>query len=442
MHTNMMACLCFLAFAVALPASGDDVTIRLKGVPERLVYPLPRGTNRVLSAVVKGGAVESVWLAGSSDARARILLGKVDEGEYQINLADPEVEGLLRTAVKTGQFQVFALTRSGKVVASLPVRYTVSTGGDVAYTLEIREEGRVHGIRLSSRKKQWFRVGQVLSIDMNIQGDVFRCHARGQVGGADRFPFQRVCGLDILTLKLTPEIRKKWRRRGLLTLVFGIHGEKPRTLTLVAAPEALIFKGKAASFPVVQRRAEDIPGSRGFLKVHIGDITAGQTFVKIRAGGRPLVSPATLREGDRLSFSLGSRTYTLQLLEMVNFLIGDDYCVFLVTGKLLPGVRKIETLLHAVRHARVKFRRGETVITPRQMEARLRKALAARPKDVNTLEAFLALAGEEAKTGGGVGEIVVKSSGDRTEGLDAWMRGRAALLCMEPEKKPLPPSGK
>lgn len=448
MHANKMAGLCILVLAAVLSASyaegGDDVTLRLKGVPERLAYPLPRGANRVLTAVVKGEAVDSVWLAGSREARARVLLAKVGEGEYQINLADPEVEGLLRTAARTGRFQVFARTRTGKVVASLPVRYTVNEGGSIAYTLEVQEVDGVHGIRLSGRKEQWFQVGRVLSIDMNVKGDVFRCHASAVAGKYRPFPaFKRVPGLDILRLELTPEIREKWRSSYSLDLMFGIHGQKPRTLRLLAAPEFLMYKGKAASFPVVQRRSQDIPGSRGYLKVRIGDVTGGQTFVEIRASGRTLVGQTPLREGDRISFSLGLRTsYTLQLIKMVNFLFGDDYCVFLVTDKILPEVRKIETLLHAVRHARVKFCQGDTRFTPRQMEIHLRKAWQDRSGAVKTHEAFLDLAGEVAKSDGDGGEIRVKLSGDRSEDLAAWLRSRAALLCREPGKKPATPKEK
>jgi len=211
--------------------------------------------------------------------------------------------------------------------------------------------------------------------------------------------------------------------------------EKPGTEENPPALEGTGVDGAAESFVVVQRGTEVVPGFDQRVTVHIGDVTAGQTLTSVQVEDRILVGQTPLREGDRISFSLVTGTYTLYLIKMVNFLIGDDYCVFVVAGEIPPEVRKVEILLHAVRHARVKFSRGEKGITPRQMEARFRMALAGRPQAGKTLEALLDLAEEIAKPSGDAGEILVKLPGNRIEGLVAWLQGRAALLCRESGKK-------
>ena len=48
----------------------------------------------------------AVWLARSADAKARVMLTRTGEADYQINLADPEVYALLRTAGQAGEFLV------------------------------------------------------------------------------------------------------------------------------------------------------------------------------------------------------------------------------------------------------------------------------------------------------------------------------------------------
>ena len=106
-------------------AASAQVSIRLDGVPEQLRMPLPDGANQVLSATIVGGQIKAVWLAMTAPSARRVLLAKVDEHEYAINLGARELHDLLKGYGPNGQFRIFAEAEDGTIVSSLAVRYTL-----------------------------------------------------------------------------------------------------------------------------------------------------------------------------------------------------------------------------------------------------------------------------------------------------------------------------
>jgi len=104
-----------------------QISIRLTGVPDRLTFPLPEGVNLVLTATIKGGEARSVWLApnATSSSSRRVMLTKVDDGEYRINLAGREVHDLLKPHGADGEFRIFAKTADGTTIQSISVAYTM-----------------------------------------------------------------------------------------------------------------------------------------------------------------------------------------------------------------------------------------------------------------------------------------------------------------------------
>ncbi len=106
-----------------------EVSIRLDGVPDRLSFPLPAGSNQVVTATIKGEHVTSIWLgiAESGSTAERVTLLKIDEAEYAVNLASSEVFELLRSRGRDGQFRIFAETSDGTVFSSVAVRYSMQT---------------------------------------------------------------------------------------------------------------------------------------------------------------------------------------------------------------------------------------------------------------------------------------------------------------------------
>ncbi|MBN2491635.1 MAG: hypothetical protein JXQ29_12370 [Planctomycetes bacterium] len=121
-------------------APAQAPSIALEGVPSRLELPLPGGTNVLLTARIRGGPVRSVWLAREGHERARLLLTRVAEGEYQVNLADPAVAALLTVGGRAGSFRVFAEPAEGETVASVPVRFGPGPWGRQIAPLDPRPE--------------------------------------------------------------------------------------------------------------------------------------------------------------------------------------------------------------------------------------------------------------------------------------------------------------
>lgn len=104
-----------------------QMSISLDGVPDRLRFPLPEGTNQVLTATIKGGQVKTAWLAvqDSHASSRRVVLAKIGEFEYAVNLGAQEVYSVLRTKKVGGQFRIFAEAVDGTIAQSLAVRYTM-----------------------------------------------------------------------------------------------------------------------------------------------------------------------------------------------------------------------------------------------------------------------------------------------------------------------------
>ncbi len=99
--------------------------------------------------------------------------------------------------------------------------------------------------------------------------------------------------------------------------------------TPVAAQKAvtLVLPEDGATMPMVQRERRAIPGSTDTLWVQLGDITGGQVFVEVfDANEHELASRTSLKDKEFVKFKVGQRDVYLQVVEMVNNLLGEDIC--------------------------------------------------------------------------------------------------------------------
>jgi hypothetical protein len=329
---NAILVLVVLGLAATLPgldpAAAQAPSIRLEGVPPLLSLPLPKGANAILTAKIRGGPLRAVWLAVEGDDRARLMLTRVAEGEYQVNLADPAVAGMLTLSGKTGSFRVFAEPVKGKTVSSVAVRF----------------------------------------------------------GPGER-------------------------------------GRQPAPPD--PGPDRLDLPERTGSFTLVQRRTTDIPGGRGYYRFRIDDITQGQTLAELFAGKKTRIHSVSVREGDHLAFTVGKHTYHLRVLELINYLIGDDYGVFLVHDAALPEEEvKIEGLIALVRHARVDFLEDGAVLPrpdlARRMQARSRDWRPAR----RTLREFI----EQVTAQDALGKVQVRRFGQNRSTFRSWLEAQAAVF--------------
>jgi len=80
---------------------------------------------------------------------------------------------------------------------------------------------------------------------------------------------------------------------------------------------------------IVQRHSEFVPGSRETVRVSIDDITDGQVLLKILdRRDDPIIQTRSVKAGDIVTFRLGGKQYYLGVLELRNFIVGNDFGVF------------------------------------------------------------------------------------------------------------------
>ena len=91
----------------------------------------------------------------------------------------------------------------------------------------------------------------------------------------------------------------------------------------------LMLPSDPVRLTIVQRQAKAIPGSRGTIKVKLEDITGRQVLLSVRGAlGQPILDTVSVRKGDVVDFELGGQRYYLKVIELKNFITGDDFGVF------------------------------------------------------------------------------------------------------------------
>lgn len=87
---------------------------------------------------------------------------------------------------------------------------------------------------------------------------------------------------------------------------------------------------------VVQRGTQDIPGLQGLARLHIEDITDGQVVLSILdAADQPLLTPASVRSGQVISFKLKGRRFYVRVSRLKNKLLGEDFGEFEISSSVI-----------------------------------------------------------------------------------------------------------
>jgi hypothetical protein len=360
---------------VVVTASAGELHVRLSDVPQQIRLPLREGANVVLTAQVEGEA-RSVWLASSAEARARCLLERVGESAYQVNLADPVVSAMLEAA-GGGQVRVFAEAPNGTVSASIPVVYSVGSTewqwlrpprvfvhtadgvrevtewadawdpGMAAFMAEMRGQGIAFTAPGLSdfpfgpggrAIEAWIEPSDVERLEARFDPDADDVSARAEAG-----PHQwNLAAADpanaTYELAVSAAVEEAWKEAGELSLACTQDDGEELRVSLKVPPARLDLPEGRAELTVVQRFTVPVPGSDGYLLLHIGDITGGQTLLTLKsADGRRLVEGKSVRRDESVRFRLGEHQYELTLKKLVNFLVGDDYAVFVVAPQQAEG---------------------------------------------------------------------------------------------------------
>jgi len=98
---------------------------------------------------------------------------------------------------------------------------------------------------------------------------------------------------------------------------------------------------------IVQRQTKAIQGSDETIAVHVGDVTGGQVLVEVLPPSGPtLVDTISMKPGDVVKFQVAEKVYHLTLVELQNFLFGDDVAMFEVSTNP-PSAERIRALRKA-----------------------------------------------------------------------------------------------
>jgi len=457
-HAAVLLAGLFLAL-LCEPAVAQQA-VQLSGVPEKLSFPIPAGSNVVLTASVEGSEPRAVWLARDKDARLRIMLSRVGAGRYQANLADPEVAGAL--CAGGDSFQVFAELPDGAVISSIAVHYAAAprlhlpprvyvlmdgqrrevldgpedpflepalrarlTGQSIVLTAE---GGSALRARAGKAGAHWCEPGNVQRVELEFPAESVRPGAEARAG-EKAWPLDPLGHAGGWTLSITPEIRRAWEQDGTLNLRCTEAGEEVLHLAFRVPPPRLDLKGDKAELTITQRTSKAVPGSGGYLAIYIDDITGGQVRLSLAtASGNLLVDQKCVREGDTLNFDTHNALYELAVKKLVNYIIGDDYAVLTVerasaeTEEAEQG--KIQGLLDALAKEDVVFLGDKEEHTAAQVAAALRAELEKGTASAPTLEQFIArVASRSAETGK---EYQVRRAGGERLGARTWMDGLAS----------------
>ncbi len=301
-----LACVAFALGVVWSGPSAAAPTVELTELPARLELPLPAGTNRLFAVKVEGKP-SAVWLAASPDAEARLPLQPM-AGKWVVNLGDPRLAAVVAGAT---QFQIFA-TVGDQTGGSLPVQFIAARKAGVSVELRDAEGthlpggGWVDPLKVGAVRVRWTGSGTRAAVFL--------------AAGAVREKVEPTDGM--VELKPAAILRDAWRAAGLLEL---IDGDGQRRIVARAIPIALDDTARRG-FRVVQRRSLNVPGSRDYLTVHLGDISGTRVPVSLTgADGTVYFEQRLLAQGDRAEFALGPGRYVLIVEKLVNLMVGDDH---------------------------------------------------------------------------------------------------------------------
>lgn len=424
--------LALLAFAnVAEGVAEDKPTLKVEGIPDLLTLPLPSGSNRILTALPRGGTARDVWLAPRTDSPARFQFTAVGENEFQVNLATQEAVAFLLSQpadaasmpASQRQFVVGADMGERGVVFSPPITYSIGAVPQDQMRATLYIAGEQPRLIQSPYATTWVRPGSLEEIRVPAgYGETEIALANGEVLTALPIDAGRVVFTPELTRRFAEAraVRIHWPGR---VTPFGSWWIEVRPI-----PAALDLKQGRVEVTVRQRCTQEIPGSRGYLFLEVDDIKRGQTVIRVRTADHlTLAGPLSQERGGHVTLALAEGEYVVHVKQLVNVLVGEDF----VTAEILPVAEfeqdRIGTFLRFLERSDITFLRAGVAYTGAEAAAHLRQKCDAAEDPVATFDAFVeTIASRSAQTGDPY-LIRIAGSGEVMEAA-AWIRSQARAL--------------
>ncbi|MEX2560451.1 MAG: DUF5329 family protein, partial [Pirellulales bacterium] len=378
------------------------------------------------------------WLAAGESATEKVPLALVGKGEYQVNLADPEIARVVRDAADRRQFRVFAELADGTVIESTGINFTVRPPERPKARCYVYMRAKPkEGVQVESGES-WLPADEVAMVELRIEADAVPSGVRAEAG-EHVWPLEPGDEDGQFQLQINDEIRAAWQEEGELRVAYQVKPEWKTAAVLKARPASLELAAAAVPFTVFQRTSEAIPGSRGYLRVRVGDITAGQVILELRAeDGTELIDKVSVREGDSLEFELNGERYSLHVKRLANVLVGDDWAELEVQSSSSEPLSRIERLLARIAEADVKFVREGKEYTGREAADHLRRKLAAAGPRIEDVEDFIEKIASRSSTTGKPYHIKL-ADGPMVE-AQQWLEEQLELMAAEPQPPAEPPA--
>ena len=341
-----VAAVAVLALSVVLIHGQDKgAMITVSSVPGRLVFPMEAGRNALLTVTVPAKNVRQVWLSPSRTFPGRVMLARTGANTYQVNLAEEIVHRVLQSSRGEKRFRIFAEDEKRNVYSSIAISYGLAArrggGKVVARAWTEGKDGAStdvpHWRRYMCRRNRggsdqsapaWVSPGYTKRIG-------FYCDANHRAffrSGQKKWPMDP-SGEDKSYFTLNAEAEKVVRqtRQARVDYVLDDSGRQGSVELKVVSAKLSLPKGWE-SLTVAEHGSATVPGSDGYLQIHVGNIGSHRTLLTMAgADGRPFIRQTTVSQNSRKVFRYDARAYVLEVTRLHQSIFGSDYVVLSIS---------------------------------------------------------------------------------------------------------------
>ncbi len=410
-----------LLLVASIPAQG----VRLAKVPEVVRLPAAPGSNLLLEVEIDGTPSE-VWLATDAASRDRVSLTPAGDRRWQLNLADARVAAIVPSGRDDGAMTVFA-TIAGAMKQSAAISWSRATTNDGNVRCLVRaSDGTTQTVAIG--QPQWLDLARIDRLE--VLGVGARQSAAVARGGDHEVPLVRHAAGGTWVLAIDAGLRERLRDEEALEVEAKL-GAESAVFQFRLVPPKLGLDGGRAEFAVPQRRRVDVPGSRGWLVVEIGDITMGRTMLRVRdAEGREVTTPQLVHDRDYVEVTLPAERCVIVVDRLVNRLVDGDHAELQVRPAKGFVPDRIGQLIRAVGDSTATFVREGKDYEPAAAKQFLVAKLGSHRGAAVTVDDFIdKLASTSSQTGK---PYEVKLPDGKTITMREWLRAELAKLEAKP----------
>ncbi len=349
--------LTIVLFTTVHNISVAEAYMKVNGIPEDLTFPVPAGKNIILTASITGGVANNVWLAKTEESRDRLFLIPVEEGLYQINLADTAIMKIVKDNPDDTRFHIFAKIIDGNVLASIPILYYVEyrTHPEKILIKQKNKERVISPIRYIDNE-EWLYPDEVISITAYYSDtDIF--YPLVATCGEKQWNFENIPDTPNLLLKVTEEMKKEWRSSALLKIEYRKDDRLGTCWILKKTPDQLDFSASALYVKAKPDSRETIPGSGEYLWLNTSHIYGDEVHVQIGRWDDTIpLARLSLRERECANFEYRGKKYNL-FLQNIRFgnIFQSEYLNFWISPVPCEEIKKIDLLLRLLRLSDATF---------------------------------------------------------------------------------------